>query len=131
SRSWFGHCPTGFGRVDPHRLRKWLVLGRVTHEALRVLGVSGFEHALPLGDRLLRLAVVNGFRREHGDAAMTMLCVVPVEELAAEALGILLAAELLRKLRPVLKRLELRLRVRVVVRKLKKLKDGILLSNYI
>ena len=55
-------------------------------------------------------------RREHREAAVVVLEVVPVEEVLAEASSVLRGAEAVREVRPVLQRLELALRVRVVVR---------------
>ena len=89
--------------------------GRVTDEALWVCGVSRVQHVLPFCYGLRRLAVMHGFGREHGDTAMTMLFVVPIEEGAAEGARIFQAAEPLWKVRPVLKCFELCLRVRVVI----------------
>ena len=55
------------------------------------------------------------FRRHHGNAAVTVLLVVPGKERLAERPGVLDASKAVREVRPVLERLELRLRVRVVV----------------
>src|SRR6266702_4474480 len=60
-------------------------------------------------------AVMHGRRREQRETRVVMLVVVPVEEPDAEGARVLDAAEPVRELGPVLQRLELRLRVRVVV----------------
>jgi hypothetical protein len=61
------------------------------------------------------LAVMNLVRRHQTDAGMTMVLVVPVEEAAAEAPGVLDAAEPLGEVRLVLQRLEVTFREWVVV----------------
>ena len=55
-------------------------------------------------------------RRHQGDAGMMMLLIVPIEEAAAERLGVLDAAEALGELRLVLHGLEVTFRERIVVR---------------
>jgi len=54
-------------------------------------------------------------RREHGEAGVMVVEVVPVEEVAAEGARVLHGAEALGKVRPVLECLELRFAERVVV----------------
>jgi hypothetical protein len=54
-------------------------------------------------------AVVQVVRREHADAAVAVLAVVPVEEDAAVHTGVLDRAEAPGKVWPILQRLELRL----------------------
>ena len=60
-------------------------------------------------------SVVDLLGGHHGDTAVVVLLVVPVEELLAERTGILCRSEPVRELRAVLERFELRFRVRVVV----------------
>mgnify|MGYP003425331205 CR=1 FL=1 len=55
------------------------------------------------------------FRGEHGDAAMAMLFVVPVEEELAKGSTVLDTAEVTRELRAVLEGFELGLGKRVVI----------------
>ena len=62
-------------------------------------------------------AIVDGVRGHQADAAVAMLVVVPVEELLAMNSGILKGSDALWELRPILQGRELRLRVRIVVRK--------------
>src|SRR5660397_113444 len=52
--------------------------------------------------------------RHQADAGMMMLLIIPIEEVAAERLGILNAAEALWKLRLVLHRFEVAFRERIV-----------------
>jgi hypothetical protein len=51
----------------------------------------------------------------QADAGMMMLLIIPIEEVAAECLGILNAAEALWKLRLVLHRFEVAFRERIVI----------------
>src|ERR1017187_10494963 len=53
--------------------------------------------------------------RHQADASMVVILIIPIEETAAERLGILNAAEALWKLRLVLQRLEVAFRERIVV----------------
>ena len=64
----------------------------------------------------IRLAVVDLVRGHEADPGVMMILVVPVEELAAEGLGILDAAEPAGKARLVLQGFEVALGERVVVR---------------
>ena len=53
-------------------------------EALRMSGVGLVESSLALLDHLAVITAVDDRRREHGDAAVYVLVVVPVEESSAE-----------------------------------------------
>ncbi len=76
----------------------------------------GIEAGLSGDLQRLGMAVVNGVRRHVANARVTVHPVVPGEEGLAVRARILDAAETLREVRPIFHRLELRLRVRVVVR---------------
>ena len=102
--------------VDPDLRREFGGTGRAGHKAVGPGGVGGGEHILPLPDHLGRPAEVDLPGREQADPAMPVPGVVPREELAAEVLRLLDVAEAAGEAGVVLDRLELRLRVRVVVR---------------
>ena len=72
------------------------------------------EHAGALGHALLGQAEVHVVGREQAEAAVVMFGVVPGEEVLAVGTRVLDRAEAVRERRPVLERLELRFRKRVV-----------------
>ncbi len=78
-------------------------------------GIGCREYGRPRGDALLGPAVMNIGGRQQPEAAVMMLGVVPGEEDVAVSPGVLDRTEPLGEGRPVLQRLELRLRERVVV----------------
>jgi hypothetical protein len=78
--------------------------------------IAGGQHSSAEITNGCSSAVVHIGRRVVAEARVPVLIVVPREEALAEEARILLAAEAIRKVRPVLKGLELRLAVRVVVR---------------
>src|SRR4051812_13272321 len=78
-------------------------------------GVSGLEHAFALDLNVSSLAEVDARRRVEPQAGMAVLAVVPVEEVLAEGTRVFDGAETPGKLRSILERLEVRLRIRVVV----------------
>jgi hypothetical protein len=55
------------GRIDPHRRRQLLGVGRGRNEALGIEGVGTVEDALPLGKGLGGAAVVDDLGREVGE----------------------------------------------------------------
>ena len=73
------------------------------------------EHVGARGQALRGQADVHVVGREQPEAAVVMFCVVPGEEDVPVGPSVLDGAEPLRKRRPILQRLELRLRERVVV----------------
>ena len=77
--------------------------------------VGGSQRCVSESEPLVDQPMVDVVRREHGQAAVVMLAVVPGEEVATETAGMLEAAEALRKVGPELERLEVRFGVRVVV----------------
>src|SRR3990172_6716551 len=115
--SGVGRVPgrSGLGWVDPDfrgaRRRLW----EAAREALRVCGMGRGEHGGRRGHALLGEAVVHIMGRQQSQAAVMMFDVVPGEEDVAVGAGVLDRAEPRRESRPVLQRLELRLRERVVV----------------
>ena len=87
----------------------------VADEAFRMDGVgSGQDGGARVADGL-GATVVDGFRGAQAEAGVTVLGVVPGEEVAAEGAGILDGAEARREAGSILEGPELRLRVRVVV----------------
>jgi hypothetical protein len=78
--------------------------------------IGGVEPALARGQDLVHEAAVDGARREHRDATVMVLVVVPAGEQAKERPPILDRGEAAREERAVLQRLELRLREGIVVR---------------
>ena len=79
------------------------------------MGLEGLlEDSGALLEPLLGSAVVDVSRGQQGEATVPVLVVVPGEEGAAQGAGVFDRAEAVGKLRPILQRLELRLRVRVV-----------------
>ncbi len=90
-------------------------LGRLADEALGVLGVGGVEDLGPLGSDELGATVVHVSGRVEPDPTVTVLVVVPAKEPAAEGVGVLVAAEAVGELGPVLHGAELAFAVGVVV----------------
>ena len=105
-----------YWRIDPdgrgqRKRRGWFV-----YEPFRMSRESGVECLLASSKHLRRTAVMDSRRREHADARVVMLMVVPMEERLAEGMPVLLRAEPIGKLRSVFHRLELALGKRVIVR---------------
>ena len=90
-------------------------MGQAGGEAFRMRGIGRGEHGHSRPDALLGQAMMNVGRRQQAEASVTMFGVVPGEEDAAVGPDVLDRAEPLGECRPVLQRLELRLRERVVV----------------
>ena len=77
------------GRVDPDDIRERCGPRWFADEALGVL-LEGFsQDALPVVEDLGGEPVVNHVQRQHGDAAVVMFEVVPVEEALAMGAGVL------------------------------------------
>src|SRR3978361_848119 len=89
----------------------WLV-----DEALWVVAAGPIEGLLAHGVDGIHLAVMHLVRGHEADPGVMVVLVVPIEELAAEGLGILDAAEPAGKARLVLQGLEVAFGERVVVR---------------
>src|SRR5204863_8707233 len=102
--------------VEPDRRREVARRRCVPYEAVWVRGVGCGEDDAPLVEDAVSATVVNVVRRQHGDPGVPVLPVVPLEEALAEVARVLEATESIRKLRSILERLELRLRIRIVVR---------------
>jgi hypothetical protein len=64
--------------------------------------IGRIEHELPVSQYSLGLSEVNHRRGEQADPRVTMLLVVPVEELLAEGAAVLDAAETIREIRAIL-----------------------------
>ena len=77
--------------------------------------VGRIEHYLPPRHYGLGLTEVNHRGSEQADPGMTMLLVVPVEELLAEGAAVLDAAESVRELRAIFHGAQLAFRIRVVI----------------
>ena len=88
---------------------------RLLDEALRILSECLIEGELASRVNGVDLAVVHLVRGHEADSGMVMVLVVPIEETAAEAPGILDATEAFRKSRLVFQRLEMALGERVIV----------------
>src|SRR5271170_7612343 len=88
---------------------------RFFDETLRVLPERLIEGELAGRVNCVDLAVMHLVRGHEADPAMVMVLVVPVEETAAEAGGILDATETFRESRLIFQRLEVALRERVIV----------------
>ncbi len=102
-------------RVDPGG--GWFVGwgGRLVDETLRVFAERGGEGGLAGGVNGIGLAVMHLVRRHEADAGVMVVLIVPVEEWATEAPGVLDAAEALRKARLVFEGFEVAFGERVVV----------------
>src|SRR3978361_790518 len=84
-------------------------------EAVRTRQEGGIEGGDPSFAQRVGMAEVDAVRGHVADARVTVPGVVPSEERAAMSARVLDAAEACREVRTVLHRLELRLRVRVIV----------------
>src|SRR5450759_4721383 len=87
----------------------------LSDEAFRVSVEGAIEDVLASGVDCVGLTVMHLIGRHQADAGMMMLLIIPIEEVAAERLGILNAAEALWKLRLVLHRFEVAFRERIVI----------------
>ena len=74
------------------------------------------EHGLASGKHCFSLAMMHRRGRQQAEAPVMVLVVLPLKELRAEVLGVFETVEAIGELRPVLERLKLTLRVRIVVR---------------
>ena len=91
--------------------RRW----RLVNKALRVLAERAIECVLACGMNCIGLAVVHLVWSDQADPGVMMILIVPVEEAAAEAFGVLNAAEAFGEAGRVLQRLEMTFGERVVV----------------
>ena len=89
--------------------------GRFFDETLRVLLERLIKSGLAGRVNGVYLAVMHLVRGHEADPGMVMVLVVPIEEAAAEAPGILDATEAFREPRLILQRLEVALGERVVI----------------
>src|SRR5262249_47114892 len=85
-------------------------------KALRVSGICGIQNALAFFEQNGRLAMMDSRRREQSQRAVIMLVVVPINKRFDPSPGILQRTEEIREVGTVFHRLELRLRVRIVIR---------------
>ena len=106
-------------------LLRWIDPGRggqrrrLRHAALEPQGLGGVGKRQGLGALSLQGlggAVMDGVRAHQADAAVAVLVVVPVEEALTVRASVLERAEARGEVGPVLQGLELRFRVRVVIR---------------
>src|SRR6185436_15903747 len=95
--------------------RKFGRTRRLADEALGMSGVGGGEHLNAGIVSVLGLAVVDDLGGHQADACVSMLGVVPAEEVLAEGARFLDRGEAVREAGAVLQGLELGLGVRVVV----------------
>src|SRR5678815_4947945 len=105
--------------VDPGSWRRRLLGRSAAHEALGMRGVGGVEHALPRGDDGGRATVVHVGGMHEREADVVVLVVVPGDEGTYDLPRVLEGAELIGHVGPVLHRAEVRLGVRVVVRRVR------------
>ena len=83
--------------IDPNLLWERQGGWRFADEALRVGEVGGIEDGLALLEDRGRLAEVDPGGREHANAGVAMVVVVPGEETVAEGVAVLGAAEAVGK----------------------------------
>ena len=105
------------GRVNPDLLGELLQRRRPVDEALRVRVVGGEPDLVAAQQRFLSFAIMHLLGGQHGDAAVPMVVVVPVEQRLEDLPPVLDAAEARRQLRARLESPEVRLGVGVVVGK--------------
>jgi hypothetical protein len=103
------------GWIDPGF--DWLCrrLWFLSDEAFRVSFEGAIQGVLAGGVDCVGQAVMDLIGRHETDAGMVMLAVIPIEEIAAEGLGILDATEALWKLRLVFHGFEVALRERIII----------------
>jgi hypothetical protein len=75
----------------------------------------GIKNSLPIFDNLFCPSIMDILRGEESDSGMIMFGVVPAEEFLGERPGVFDTTEPFREFRPVLRCLELRFRVGVVI----------------
>ncbi len=80
-----------------------------------MIRIGGLEGCLSGGRDLLGPTVMEILRGQESDSRMVVLLIVPVEERNIEESGVFNATKTRRKLRPVLERLEVGFRVRVII----------------
>ena len=85
--------------INPSRDRLCRRFGLLSDEAFGVSAEGAVKGDLAGGVDLVGLTVVHLVGRHQADAGMVMVLIVPIEEAATERLGVLDAAEALRKLR--------------------------------
>ena len=101
--------------IDPYGLAEFLKLWRAVDEAFWMILVRDEHLFVAYAEDCVGIAVVDIFRSKHGDSAVAMLGVIPIEERTTEAPSVFLRAESLRKSWHVLHRFEVTLRIRIVV----------------
>ena len=106
---------SGRQRRKPAASRLCGRFGLLSDEAFRVSVEGAIEDVLAGGVDCISLTVMHLIGRHQADASVVMLLIVPVEEAAAERLGILGAAEALWELGLVFHGFEVAFRERIVV----------------
>ena len=101
--------------INPSRDRLCRRFGLLSDEAFGVSAEGAIKRGLTGGMDSVDLAVVHLVGRRQADAGMVMVLIVPLEEAATERLGVLDAAEALRKLRLIFHGFEVAFRERVVI----------------
>src|SRR5450756_1599114 len=86
-------------RIDPSRDRLCRWFGLLCDEAFGVSAEGAVERDLPGSMDLVGQTVMHLVGCHQADPGMVMVLIVPIEEAATEGLGVLDAAEALRKLR--------------------------------
>ena len=101
--------------VDPNLLRRGQRLGRLADEAFGMSAVGGGENGAPPFNRFRSQTIMNHSRREKTQSGMTVLVVIPGEELLGKRTGILKRPKSFRETGPVFQSPEVTFRIRVVV----------------
>ena len=111
--------PFVVGLVDPGSGRERRRRRRSLDEAFGRRGVGGRKDAGAVGVDRFGASVMDGVGGHEADPGVAVLAVVPGEELATEAAGVLDRVEACGEAGPVFQRLELRLGVGVVGRRVR------------
>ena len=95
------------------------MLRQTADKAFGMLLVSVAQNLVALLDHMFSLPSMNLSGRKQNKTRMVMMMVVPVKELASPSASVFDGVEMSRKIRPILHRLELRFRKRVVIRRVR------------
>ena len=102
-------------RIDPNRRGQLVRLRYATHEAFGVGSECLLQDSLSLLTQCFSLPGMHDCWRQQPQASVMVLVVVSVEEAARPLPGSIQAGKTVRVVGTVLQRLEVRLRVRIVV----------------
>jgi hypothetical protein len=96
----------GCRSIDPDLGRQYLERRPTVDEALRSQRMSSEHGAVPCGEDGIGVAFMNGCRREHRDARVPMLMIIPREKATKVRLGILDGSEAIGIVPVILERFE-------------------------